>query len=406
MDNTKISSSEFIETIGSLSGLIIQIHKNFKPIYVTDFYAQLFGFHNTQELMQLDSIMQLIPKELHAIARQRYQEVIETGKSEPMTIKTHKLDGQVMWLKVQDRRIHYKDEYCVLTVLIDITDEIRLKEAFKQAAENEKKAREELQKFQGIAIQNEKHQALSALLRGISHQLNTPLGNIQTSASILVDVAEDTEKQQKNSNLTASALANMLQEVQEVGYVIKRSIRKASLLINSVKQLVSEQNNGDLCEFNLAKIVTDATRLSLHNEKANNIRLHNHLDNTVVAFANPNDWVTIISVLTSNVCQHAMTATETGHITVTGKYHGPHFIVRFSDNGTGIDEHSHLKIFEAFYSTKLSQNNGIGLALAHSLVTRSLEGSIHVINNSPEKGASFIIKLPRENYQIKSEKSD
>ncbi|TCS40330.1 PAS domain-containing sensor histidine kinase [Reinekea marinisedimentorum] len=399
MDKTDISSTDFIEALGSLTGLIIQIHKDFKPIYITDAYAQLFGFSCTQEFMKLESIMELIPEKLHKTALERYRQTMVTGESEPMTIKTQRLNGEVIWLKVQDRRLSFKGEYCALTVMVDITEEVRLKEAFELAAENERRAREQLQLFQGIAIQNEKHEALTALLRGISHQLNTPLGNIQTSASILTDAANDTEKHQQNATLTVSALENTLQEVRDATYVIKRSVSKASSLIESVKQLVSDKNNGDICDFNLAKIVTDAVNMSLHAESINNIRLENKLDPSIVAFANPNDWVTVISVLANNVYHHAITEGESGNITVEGEYKDQHYIVRFSDDGVGIDESSHRKIFEAFYSTRLSQNNGIGLALAHSLVTRSLHGTIHVENNTSGTGASFVIRLPQKDYR-------
>ena len=65
-------------------------------------------------------------------------------------------------------------------------------------------------------------------------------------------------------------------------------------------------------------------------------------------------------------------------------------VVRFKDNGPGIDPQVLSKIFDPFFSTK-EKGSGIGLALCHDLVVEH-GGKIEV--NSSQDGTTFIIRLP------------
>jgi signal transduction histidine kinase len=61
------------------------------------------------------------------------------------------------------------------------------------------------------------------------------------------------------------------------------------------------------------------------------------------------------------------------------------------DTGIGISEDKMADIFKPFYTTR-TQGTGLGLAIAKEIVEMH-KGEIWVENN-PEKGCSFHIKLP------------
>ena len=113
-----------------------------------------------------------------------------------------------------------------------------------------------------------------------------------------------------------------------------------------------------------------------------------------------NSWMQIISVLCENVVQHAMTDRQTGKIRITGQQRNEHFIFTFSDNGRGIDPSRQDRIFEAFFSTQMNKNSGLGLALVYNLVTRHLGGDIQLVAPYFGVGSSFEIRLPGPDYQI------
>ena len=66
-------------------------------------------------------------------------------------------------------------------------------------------------------------------------------------------------------------------------------------------------------------------------------------------------------------------------------------VIRFSDSGPGIAAKKRDKIFFPFYTTK-KQGSGVGLAMAKKIVN-SHRGLIDV-DDSPEGGAMFTVRLP------------
>jgi signal transduction histidine kinase len=67
-------------------------------------------------------------------------------------------------------------------------------------------------------------------------------------------------------------------------------------------------------------------------------------------------------------------------------------IISIQDTGAGIAPADLQKIFIPFFTTK-TQGHGIGLALAHRVITEH-GGSLAVVNN-PAGGATFTIRLLR-----------
>ncbi|MDX1475314.1 MAG: histidine kinase dimerization/phospho-acceptor domain-containing protein, partial [Reinekea sp.] len=255
MEFNELSATELIEAISGLSGVILQIHKDFRPIFVTKDYARLYGFDSTEQFLKLGSIMDLIPEDARDLAIKRYQQIIRTGMGDTLTLKTQRVDGTGIWVRIQDRRLKYGDDgYCVMTVLIDITDEVELKQKYEEIAAAEHEARSELERVQGLTIEREKQSALTQLLAGVSHQLNTPLGNIRTSSTTVEKILNETLVKLRDKSLRESDLVNAMSEALEAMHVIDKSVVKANRLIKNVKFMVSDQTDADPVRFRFQPI--------------------------------------------------------------------------------------------------------------------------------------------------------
>ncbi len=66
--------------------------------------------------------------------------------------------------------------------------------------------------------------------------------------------------------------------------------------------------------------------------------------------------------------------------------------VKVSDNGAGMAPENMARIFSPFFTTKGPKGTGLGLAVAHSLVT-SAGGEIHV-ESAPGTGTTFELRFP------------
>ncbi len=71
-------------------------------------------------------------------------------------------------------------------------------------------------------------------------------------------------------------------------------------------------------------------------------------------------------------------------------------VIKISDTGTGIPEEIVSRIFDPFFTTKeVGVGSGQGLAIAHSVIVDKHNGTI-AVENLPESGVCFTIRLPLE----------
>ena len=64
-----------------------------------------------------------------------------------------------------------------------------------------------------------------------------------------------------------------------------------------------------------------------------------------------------------------------------------------ADNGTGIDAETRNNMFTLFFSSKGSKGTGLGLFIAHEIITQ--HGGRIEVDSEPGEGTRFLIALPR-----------
>jgi signal transduction histidine kinase len=70
------------------------------------------------------------------------------------------------------------------------------------------------------------------------------------------------------------------------------------------------------------------------------------------------------------------------------------FVIKISDNGTGMPESVKQKIFQPFFTTKpTGQGTGLGLSLSYDIITKGHNGTLEV-NSTEGEGTEFVIMLP------------
>ena len=81
-------------------------------------------------------------------------------------------------------------------------------------------------------------------------------------------------------------------------------------------------------------------------------------------------------------------------VTISTRKTANQIMISVQDNGNGIPEAIRDKIFQPFFTTKpTGQGTGLGLSLAYDIVTKGHGGELKV-ENIPEQGAIFTIRLP------------
>lgn len=216
----------------------------------------------------------------------------------------------------------------------------------------------------------EKNNELEQFAHIIAHDLKTPLGNIKTLIEV---IEEDFAKDLKGQ---ASDLFEM----------VKTSSTSMSKLIDDLLYYTKNvQNNEGKEDVSLIGIVEKV--LQLINPGPHVVVEKINLDNNI--FFQPMALRQIISNLLSNALKY----NDKDIAKIKIEFNPKELTLSVKDNGQGIDEKYHTKVFNMF-ETLGNQSNGesstgIGLSLVKKLVERN-DASISISTNT-ELGTEFII---------------
>lgn len=243
-------------------------------------------------------------------------------------------------------------------------------------------------------VQSEKLAGLGALVAGISHELNTPLGNALTVATTL---AEETHKleQEIQTGLKKSTLSTYLDTARTASEIIENNLHRAADLVSSFKQVAVDQSSSQRRRFNLKQNISELLRALQPILKRQDCRLTVEIGDGIELDSFPGPLSQVIANLINNALLHAFDNQHGGNIELSATADGPeHVAIVFSDNGKGIPAENLGRIFDPFFTTRLGQGgSGLGLNIVHNVVTGVLGGSIHV-ESELGKGTRFQLRLP------------
>lgn len=250
-----------------------------------------------------------------------------------------------------------------------------------------------LQRAQEELLQSEKLASLGALVAGVAHELNTPIGNalmVATSfefACKQLDVA-------LQGGLTRSALQDFLDEIRDGSQIIERNLARSAELIGSFKQLAVDQTSYQRRPFVLKELGREVLTTLQPTLRKTSYVLHEELCADVRLDSYPGPLGQVLINLINNALIHAFIGREHGSIWLECKCGTDTIQVIVADDGIGIGPELQKKIFDPFYSTQLGQGgSGLGLHIVYTLVTGLLGGRIE-IQSTLGSGSKFILELP------------
>lgn len=267
-----------------------------------------------------------------------------------------------------------------------------LEEKNRKAQELEE-ALETLKETQAQLIESEKLSSLGAMVAGVAHEINTPLGIVVTSVSYIDDLTRELLDVYNQNKLSKSKIEYYFKSIEEIIDTTMSSAKRAAALVKSFKKVAVDQASEDKRNFNVKEYIDD-TLLSLkHNYKKRGIKFNIDCAENIEIKSYPGAFSQIITNLVTNSLTHGFPNEGGGDIflIIEEKVEKLKFI--YKDNGVGIDEANLPKIFDPFYTSYRSEGgSGLGLHIVHNLVTQVLHGTI-VVSSSPGFGVEFIIEF-------------
>lgn len=302
-------------------------------------------------------------------------------------------------------RLRINGEDCGLWSLVDISELRRvqghieeLNEGLERRVEERtaelQSALETLHQARDELVRSEKLAALGALVAGIAHELNTPIGNSVTVATTLAARTEEMTREFASGGLRRSSFDAYMENTREAGELLMRSLQRAQELVRSFKQVAVDQSSENRRSFELGEMLHEIAVTLGPMLKGTHCTLDIAPAEALQMDSYPGALGQILTNLVSNALTHAFAERPDGHITVTTQAGPDNVRIRITDNGNGIDSASLQRIFDPFFTTRLGKGgSGLGLYIVYNLVTRTLGGQIDV-QSTPGTGTRFTLLLP------------
>jgi len=226
--------------------------------------------------------------------------------------------------------------------------------------------------------QKEEKDAITALISDISHQLKTPLANLNIYNSLLLDENLDDDKR-------LGFTKNMENQIQKLNWLMESLIKMSRLEVGIIKFNTENQS--------ISQTVLQA--ISMLSKKAEEKGINIIFNGEDIELVHDSKWTqeAIFNVL-DNAVKYSAKNTE---INVSIMKYELFCRIDIKDQGNGIIESDINKVFTRFYrgeNTKNIEGVGIGLFLSRKII--SAQGGYIKVKSILGKGSVFSVFLPIE----------
>ncbi|EME71253.1 Signal transduction histidine kinase [Paramagnetospirillum caucaseum] len=264
----------------------------------------------------------------------------------------------------------------------------------KRKAEAED-ALESLKAAQESLVQAEKLASLGALVGGVAHEINTPVGIALSCASHLADSTAAIAKLFEADDISVDDFERFMATVKDTTGLILSNVERAAELIRSFKQVAVDRTSSERRRFDLAAYIRETlASLGPHLRQAGHaVRLA--CPDGIVMDSYPGALSQVLGNFIMNSLVHGFDPGQLGTLSITVEQEEAGSVrLVYADDGKGVPEDHLGRIFDPFFTTRRgSGGSGLGLHIVYNLVTGPLGGSVAA--ESPEGGGTvFTLSMP------------
>lgn len=253
-------------------------------------------------------------------------------------------------------------------------------------------------------MEAERHRSLAQMVAGVAHELNTPLGIVNTAVDMI-------EKRVQNDKLTGPLRAHetalaILADMQEAAHLARRNIGRAHKLVQNFKKISVSQLTATRETVDLPALVLDILELFKINARRAKLEIavNGTLPEDQKAWSGYPGYLTqVLTNLLFNIETYAYPDQVGGRVEIDigiglGTDQRPKpasFILTVRDFGRGIAPDHLPQVFTPFFTTGRGKGGtGLGLAIVHNIVTKALQGTI-TVESELNEGTTFRVIFPQ-----------
>ncbi len=281
-------------------------------------------------------------------------------------------------------------------------------------------------KLQLQLIHNEKMAGIGQLSAGIAHEINNPLGFIQSNIETLnkymykiqgmyqlnKGIIQDAESlkleelreecQKVNEFMKVNKLEYIFDNLSDIMTETAEGLGRISKIVNSLLGFSRQCFDGQLVDYDMNKGIKDTITIA-NNEIKYHAKVLEKLGDIPIIKAYSGEINQVILNLIVNAAHAIKSKGNQGTITVHTYSDKDYVYCEISDDGIGIPETITKKIFEPFFTTKpVGSGTGLGLSISYDIIVNKHHGQI-MVDSTLGEGTSFILKIPMKqttDYEI------
>ena len=401
LDSTNRELSAFMEnaSVGILAVAdrrIVHHNKKFAEMFLTD--GQSAAGRATADFF-------CSPTDYEDFASTAFQKLAE-GRPFQQEMMLSRLDGKQLWVQMIGYVSNADDPAAGAWWLLQDRSEVRrAQEALETNYAHLKETNHRLEEAQNQLLQSEKMASIGQLAAGVAHEINNPIGFVNSNLNSLKHYVDDLlgliadyESMEPQLEPEARERLRAVKKDVDLQYMLEDLpvlLRESADGLGRVKQIVqnlkdfSRVDNSDWADADL-NAGLDSTLNVVLNEvkyKAEVVKNYGVLPPVRCLAAQLNQ------VFMNFIVNAAHAIESRGVITLSSGHCGAWVWIEVADTGGGMSEEVQRRIFEPFYTTKpVGKGTGLGLSLSFSIVQKH-KGIIKV-KSEPGKGSAFRVWIP------------
>lgn len=293
-------------------------------------------------------------------------------------------------------------------------DKILLERSIDISSKEYRESIEKANHLQAQLVNNEKMAGIGQLSAGIAHEINNPLGFVQSNMDILKKyVVKMQGLYEINNKVKESSIDTEYSEIYKeiINYI---ETNKMSFIFSDLESIMDENLEGlqriekivksllgfsrkgnaeEFVDYDLNSGIKD-TLVIVNNEIKYDAKIVEQFETIPVITALYGEINQVILNLIVNASHAIKSKGKFGTITIHTYKKGNYVCCEISDDGIGIQPNCLNRIFDPFFTTKpVGSGTGLGLSIAHDIIVNKHKGHIDV-KSVPGEGTTFIISLP------------
>ena len=250
----------------------------------------------------------------------------------------------------------------------------------------------ELQETQLQLIQSEKMASLGQLVAGVAHELNTPMGAINSNVQIAATALERIRKALDDGRLSEESnrprFGTLVANLEDLNSVNREACLRVIRIVDSLRSF-ARLDEAEWKRADLQEGLDDTLRLMEH-DLGQRIKVVKNYGDLPDVPCYPKQ----LNQAFMSLLMNAVEAIDgNGEVRIQTSREADRAVVRISDNGRGIPREQLDRVFDPGFTTRgVGVGTGLGLAICYRIIENH-HGTLSV-ESEVGKGSTFRIEIP------------